>query len=312
MIDGKLKVEHRHPGGPATTNTGIIFENPYTPGNYLVIPYYTGDQGYRPPPSADPFWMCKSIMINGRPYAGQELPRGETVNLSLTAVNLGTLPAPTICLFFWANPTTSFTSASLQLIGQTIVSLVYNVLTTSPSVTWTVPEDTPQHICLLAEVTTGSDPAPKEFGVDRHFGQQNVYLTAAPPGGEIRIGFFAGNNRATAARFRLEATPVLVNHPALHPIVDPGSTLHKPAEVHLAHSRSDAGRHTHSLHVDLAAGETREIELRVVVPSNAALGSTVILQLAQYPERQLQPVGGLGVIVRVTAERAEYRPLQLW
>src|ERR1700733_3257203 len=93
------------------------------PGTYLVIPYYSGDQGSRPLPSADPFWMCTSILINGSPYAGQKLPVGETVQLSLDAINYGILTAPALCLFFWANPTTNFTNASVTLIGQTTVAL---------------------------------------------------------------------------------------------------------------------------------------------------------------------------------------------
>jgi hypothetical protein len=79
------------------------------PGTHLVIPYYTGDQGARPLPAADPFWMCTSILIDEGPHAGQKLTSGQTASLSLDAVNRGDLTTPATCLFYWANPTIVFT-----------------------------------------------------------------------------------------------------------------------------------------------------------------------------------------------------------
>lgn len=271
------------------------------PGTYLVIPYYGGDQGSRPLPSADPFWMCNAIKINGNPYAGQQLPRGQSINVTLDAINYGTLTAPTLCLFFWANPTTNFTSSSVQLIGQTSLSLSRNALTTTAPIPWIVPGGVPAHICLLAEITSPADPAPANYdaAADRHFGQQNIHLTSAAPGGQIRVGFVMGNGRATNTRFRLEATHVLVNHRALQHVVAKESILRKAEEINLIRTRSDAGRTLDNLHVELAAGELLEVELNARVPRDATPGSTIMLQLAQYEDQRHQPVGGLGIVVRV-------------
>jgi hypothetical protein len=104
------------------------------PGSYLVIPYYAGDVGSRPLPSSIPFWTCRSIMINGSPYAGQHLPVGETVSLTVDVINYGTLTTPAVCLLFWANPATVFTNATVApgLIGQVTLPLARNALTTTP------------------------------------------------------------------------------------------------------------------------------------------------------------------------------------
>jgi hypothetical protein len=269
---------------------------------YLVIPYYSGDQGSRPLPSAEPFWMCNSIKINGTPYTGQQLPRKETVKLTLDAVNYGTMPAGATCLFFWANPTTNFTGASVTIIGQVPVLLARNTLTTTAPILWTVPDGTPQHICLLAKITAPGDLAPGDYdaAADRHFGQQNVHLTSLAPGGQIRVGFVMGNGRATTTRFRLEVTHVLVNHRALRHIVGANAVLRRAEEVNLMRTPSDAGQNLHSLYAELAVGELLEVELSARVSHDATPGSTIVLQLAQYQAQQHQPVGGLGVVVRVT------------
>jgi hypothetical protein len=271
------------------------------PGTYLVIPYYSGDSGSRPLPSSYPFWMCNSILINGSPYGGQQLVPGQTVELSLNAINYGTLTAPALCLFFWANPTTNFTNASVNLIGSASLSLPRALLTTTTPIPWTIPQGTPAHICLLAEVTAPADPASGTYdaATDRHFGQQNVHLTTASPGGQIRVGFLMGNGKVTASRFRLEVTHVLVNRSALHHIVAKAAVLGKAEEINLK-IRSDARWSPQSPHVELAAGELLDVELNARVPRDAMAGSTIILQIAQYPENGHHPVGGLGVVVLVT------------
>ena len=269
------------------------------PGTYLVIPYYSGDEGVRPLPSSFPFWMCSSININGSPYAGQQLPVGETVELTMDAINYGSLTVPALCLFFWANPTTSFTNTSVQLIGQAPLTLATDVLGTTTPVPWTVPTGTPAHICLLAEINATADPASGTYNAasDRHYGQQNVQLASATPGGHIKIGFRMANGKATAARFRLEVTHVLINHPVFRPVIAENALLVHAEEIHL--SRTLAEPIGPTLHADLVAGELLELELNARVPLDATPGSTIVLQLAQYEEDGKEPVGGLGVIVHV-------------
>jgi hypothetical protein len=272
------------------------------PGTYLVIPYFSGDMGSRPLPSADPFWMCTSILINGSPYAGQQLMPGQNIQLSLDAINYGTLTAPALCLFFWANPTTAFTGATVQFIGQTSVSLARNALTLAGPVSWTVPTGTPEHICLLAEITSPGDSAPADYdaALDRHYGQQNVHVTSAAPGGQIRVGFLMANGRTAASRFRLEVTQLSASHRALRHIVARHAVSRQAEQIELRRTGSKAAGHRHGLEADLARGEALDVELSARVPADAAPGSVIVLQLAQYEHHRHQPVGGLGVVVKVT------------
>jgi hypothetical protein len=270
----------------------------------LVIPYFSGDQGFRPLPSAYPYWMCHAIKIDGSPYAGQLFSPGQTVNLTVDVINIGTLTVTPVVLFFWAPPTTNFTFPPATLIGLVSPSpvLAMNALTTTSPVVWPIPAGTPEHICLIAEVTFPADPAPTDLDAiaDRHFGQQNVYLLSAAPGAHIQVRFMMINNGATAARFRLEATHVLVNHHALHHIVGEHAILREAEGIELMPCRSDARRNRRGLHVDLAAGEQLEVEFNALVPRDATRGSSIIVELAQYGEDSHQPVGGLGVVVNVT------------
>lgn len=271
------------------------------PGTYLVIPYYSGDTGSRPLPSSIPFWTCSSIKINGSPYTGQPLTAGEAVSLTVDVINYGTLTTPALCLFFWANPTTSFTNATVHLIGQTSLPLARLALTTTVPISWTVPDGTPEHICLLAELTATSDPAPQDYdaATDRHFGQQNIHVVDAAPGGQIRIPFTMGNRSATAKRYRLEASFVLEKFDALSQLLTAGTVLREAEQLNWR-KRSDPGQSLDVLNIELAAGETLEVELTALVPADAQPGSTIVLQLAQYEERRHNPMGGIGVVVNVT------------
>jgi hypothetical protein len=271
------------------------------PGTYLVIPYFSGDMGSRPLPSADPFWMCTSILINGSPYAGQQLIVGETIQLSLDAINYGTLTAPAVCMFFWANPTTAFTNATVQFIGQTSLSLARNALTLAGPVSWTVPAGIPQHVCLLAEITSPADAAPNDYdaATDRHYGQQNVQVMTAAPGGQIRVGFHMANGRAAACQFRLEVTHVAANHRALRHLVAGHAVARRAEHIELRRSGSKAAGSQAGLNTELAIGEVLDVELNARVPSDAVPGSVIVLQLAQYEQHRHQPVGGLGVVVNV-------------
>lgn len=272
------------------------------PGTYLVIPYFSGDMGSRPLPSADPFWMCTSILINGSPYAGQQLMPGQNIQLSLDAINYGTLTAPALCLFFWANPTTAFTSTTVQFIGQTSLSLARNALTLAGPVSWTVPAGTPEHICLLAEITSPADAAPANYdaAIDRHYGQQNVHVTSAAPGGQIRVGFLMANGRAAASRFRLEVTHVTASHRALRHIVARHAVSRQAEQIELRRTGAKAAGDRHGLEAELATGEVLDVELNARVPADAVPGSVIVLQLAQYEHHRHQPMGGLGVVVKVT------------
>jgi hypothetical protein len=274
------------------------------PSTYLVIPYYAGDTGSRPLPSADPVWMCTSILVNGAPYAGQHLMAGQTVELDLDAVNYGTLTAPTVCQFYYANPTTAFTTATVNVIGAASGALARNDPAELGPVSWTIPEGLPEHICLLAEVTTPADapPLPLSYNAaaDRHYGQQNIYVTSAAPGGQIRVPFVMANAAAAVGRFRLEVTHMLAHHRALRHVIARQAVLREAEHIELRQSRSKVKEDSRSLDVELVGDEARDVELSARVPRDATPGSTIVLQLAQYQHHRHHPVGGLGVVVHVT------------
>lgn len=268
----------------------------------LVIPYYVGDQGQRPLPSADPFWMCRSILVDGAPYGGQILQAGQSVELSLDAVNIGWVPATAVCVFFYARPTTNFTSQNTTIIASVNLPLEPGMVTPSPSVQWDVPEGLPRHICLLAMVTAPQDPAPAGYDAvaDRHFGQQNLHLATASAGKSIRVGFIMANHRATPVRSRLEVTQLIGRYAALQHVVHKEAPLCSAEEINLTRARLESERYGDSLDIELGGAEMLDVELTALVPRDARPGSTIILQVAQYEERRYPPVGGLGVVIRVT------------
>lgn len=274
------------------------------PTAYLVIPYFNGDNGDRPPPSSYPIWMCRSIKIDGNPYAGQKFSVGQTHLLSLDADNFGLSTVVATCIFYYADPTTSFTAQSPKLIGSANAAMARSspgpFTTQLGPVSWKIMEGVPEHVCLLASISSVSDFAPPSYNAasDRHWGQQNVYLINLAPGEQIRVPFVMANGGTTTTRFRLEATHVLVNHPSLRHIVGASSVLLRAEVVNLIRTPSDVGQNFDSLDVDLAPNEPQKVELNALVPSDAPPGSTIILQLIQYHGHQ--PVGGLGVVVHVT------------
>jgi hypothetical protein len=271
-------------------------------GVYLVIPYYPDDMGSRPLPSAYPFWSCQSIHLGGSPYAGQKLVPGQTVELAVEAINYGAQTASAVCIVFWANPTTSFTNASVNFIGTAPLTLAAHAVNITGPISWTIPEGTPEHICLLAEVTAPADPiqqpATYDAATDRHYAQQNVQVLTATPGQQIRIGFFMANPGVVKTKYWLEVTHLAASHQSLRHILPRSAVLIKAQQIHLktpSHARSQV----HKLDVELDRGESLEVELSALVPADAKPGSTIVLQALQYQHLRHQPVGGLGVVVHV-------------
>jgi hypothetical protein len=282
---------------------GTVFgKNGGQPGTWLVIPYYAGDMGARPLPSSIPFWTCSSIKINGSPYAGQPLTADQPFNLTLDAINYGTATTAALCVFYWASPTTAFTGSNVHLLGQAVFAggLARGALATSQSTSVTLPDGTPQHICLLAEVTSSPDVAPQDYSAatDRHWGQQNIQVVDAASGGQIRVVFTMANGSARAGRYRLEATYLTKRFDSLSHLFPLDTVLHEAEDINFRTLKS-RDRNAEVLNAELAAGEILDVELTAVVPSKARPGSAVVLQIAQYEEHRHRPVGGIGVVVRV-------------
>jgi hypothetical protein len=276
-------------------------DNENQPGSYLVIPYYLGDTGGRPLPPSYAFWTCAAIKINGAPYHARPLAPGETVSLTVDVINYGLLTTPALVRLFWTDPTVAFTAASLApgLIGQLTLPLARGALTTTGPIAWTIPDGTPAHICLLAEVTSPGDPSAPGYAAasDRHFGQQNIYLTSAAPGAAVQVTFTAGNSGQATAHYRIAANSITENLTGLAPVLGVEPLLTRAGQVSLGPG-SVSGPGAATLEADLDAGELLEVELTAQVPPGARPGSTIVLQLAQYGGDQ-RLLAGIGVLIQV-------------
>jgi hypothetical protein len=276
-------------------------DNEDQPGSYLVIPYFSGDTGSRPLPASYAFWACAAIKINGAQYQGQQLAPGETVNLTVDVINYGLLTTPALVRLFWTDPTVAFTPANLApgLIGQLTLPLARGALITTEPIPWTIPDGTPAHICLLAEVTSPGDPPAPGYAAasDRHFGQQNIYLTTAAPGEAVQMTFTAGNSGPATAHYRIAANSIAENLTGLAPILGVEPLLTKAGQVGLG-PRSISGLGAATLELDLDADELFEVELTAQVPPGARPGSTIVVQLVQYGDEQ-QALAGIGVLIQV-------------
>src|SRR6266403_4688527 len=94
---------------------------PDTPTPFVVIPYFSGDDGTRPvDPQKATWWLCSSILINDVPYSGP-LDRSNPLKLSVRVANWGHYPAtPLLVRLFWSPPASGPAGVQLHPVGQTI------------------------------------------------------------------------------------------------------------------------------------------------------------------------------------------------
>lgn len=158
----------------------------------LVIPYFEQDVGHRPiDKQAHPSYIdyeCPYITLNGAAYMGQKLRHGETVDLTVQVKNTGNQTARNVSVsLYWSHPTIKFARPLMRVAmhqvkridpgGSPVLGLQYS---------WVIPDEMPEHFCLLAEVSNSSDPSPVAINVgDRHFAQLNLNLVRLEDGGTI-------------------------------------------------------------------------------------------------------------------------------
>jgi len=131
--------------------------------------------------------------------------------MSVVVKNAGDLAALATTRLYYADPTTAFVPGNLHLIGQDNPYVGAYSEQTTVDMPWTPDGTVPEHVCLVAEVTSiPLDPAPGTFDVvnDRHYGQQNINVLGVRKKQKKAFSFKVANAGKEAAGFLVMARPV--------------------------------------------------------------------------------------------------------
>ncbi len=275
----------RRPAGESDTP-------PPTP--FLVVPYGPTDVGVRPLPPTVTSWICPSIHLNGAAHDGSPLPPGVPIQLSVLVDNRGALAATVIARWYWADPCTAFTPATVTLVapGQSFW-VPANTAIESPAQPFTPGGSQPAHLCLLVEVTAVLDPANGSFDPigDRHYAQQNLQVLHAAPGQQLVVPFVVvGTARARAYEIRLRQDRTEHGREALMLASD---------SLWLIDVDHGGGTHDRLL-VELQSGQRRTFHAVVTIPHDAPPGSHVDLVIEQHAGIDRGALtGAIGATIRV-------------
>jgi hypothetical protein len=193
---------------------------------YLAIPYWdpaahgAGDPGDRgdvhPLPSDIVPWLCTGITTAAPYQPGQPL----TATVAVRNWGGGIVDSEVIVRLWWDDLTAGFVSPRPgNLVGVDAVKLPPRGKTrfTAP-LTCTFSTVPPPHICLVACVDHGRDPAPPTAsapfsiiplpGVERHWAQHNLSYAVTSSAGTIDLFFIVANTAAEKKDYMIEASPV--------------------------------------------------------------------------------------------------------
>jgi hypothetical protein len=282
--------------------------------NWLVIPYFPGDQGRqgtdRPLPSNVISWLCPSIVVNGQP-GKNSFVRGEVTSVTVNIVNLGkgTTAAPVYVRIWWADPCTAF--AKLNPFGQAVALVPSDgQVRTTESVTGIIPTWAPPHVCLLVHVSSPIDPGkktPPNPNADRHWAQFNIAEVEIAGGQPFQFFFNIYNPLETPASFEIAAVPLRgekletfgrVARRALGNAED--------VRLGLRHQRGEHGgvdRQADSIEVVLEPGRARLVGVEGQVPSGVEPGTGFAFDIIQRERRDGGFEGTLGLVAIVGRER---------
>uniref|UniRef100_Q01Z11 Uncharacterized protein n=1 Tax=Solibacter usitatus (strain Ellin6076) TaxID=234267 RepID=Q01Z11_SOLUE len=164
---------------------------------WLLIRYTPADLGARPIPSGDPFWISPDIWVESSDPMGNPVA-GEDNFIHVRIFNLGSADAAPVKVdFYWANPALGLGPANMNLIGTEWVQ-VYSL--TSKDVRcrtpWVPSLNIGAHQCLMVNCSNHVfDPIITPFAptLDRHVGQRNVHVVAAPMNRILRFDLELNN-----------------------------------------------------------------------------------------------------------------------
>jgi hypothetical protein len=265
-----------------------------TPSGRVLIPYFTNDDGERPLPSTAVAWLCTFILVNGVPFKGERLVRGDTLTLAVRIANRGRKPLHNVLTrVWWANPSVGMSRSQLVLIAEKPLgrALVGPAVTTGLTTPWLIGSEVPEHVCLIAQVSHDQDPAPDAVtpGAERHFAQQNLQLRTAAPGGQLQVAFQALILAGNLGQTLLQAQPT---QPAtlqvLNPIIQ-AQALPLRTDVRLTNLGP------------VPSGTMSAWQAAFTVPTSAQPGQILALDLTEslVASTGTTLIGGITVLVRV-------------
>lgn len=259
---------------------------------FLAIPYWMpGDSGEQRPLPGNVLWyMCPSIRTS-------TYQPGEILEVTVEVRNSGGSNTPSLAqvTLWWSNPTLGFVIQPENLIGFRQVAVEpQGGRATTTVMAKRMPDDAPDHICLLARVSHSLDPAPAVADPvgDRHWAQRNLSVVTPKAPGPVTVFFDVANPLKDAAPFTVRIAPA--TNPAA--LAEADQVVGEPSTDFAMIMSVDghASERVLELGVDLEAGERRTMEAEITIFDHAP-DSFVALEFSLLYNEQL--MGGLGVVV---------------
>jgi hypothetical protein len=292
-----------------------------TSNPWLVIPYFTGDQGRAgiERPLTGISWLCPSIKVNGVNYTstpGSYIP-DEPLSISVDVNNLGVPTAVVTVTVYWADPATGFAnpafvaSTSFAVPGRSAAGP-----TTSPEMIWTPDHGSiPAHFCLLVQATTFPYPypisnSPDPVG-DRHWAQYNLQTISVPASKKFTSVLWAANPAGDAAVYTITARPVAREHlEAIARVVRAEPVAMAGGQIMIGRATAERpmvrSEHQHEMVVELEKGARHPLVVSGLVPELALHQFTaieVIQSRLGMDRRDGVVTGSLGIVLFTEPER---------
>jgi hypothetical protein len=215
MVQGKRDHQEGPKDNPNDPNDQHGREGNTNPETKLVLPYDDVlDKGDRPIPGTFVSWLSQALQISveGVPYVGGTLPRDRPTTVKIKIANLGNRDANALVSLYWTDPTALFSTSNLKADGLSEPVWVYvpaNAITETSAITLKPPASLPDHVCLIAEITSGEPSAPGLLDPvnNRHYAQHNINLEHVDEGRLTGSSFQINNPFHSDATIRLQIRP---------------------------------------------------------------------------------------------------------
>jgi hypothetical protein len=176
---------------------------------WLVVRYTAADQGWRPIPASDPFWISPDIWVESSDPNGNAVA-GEPNFVHARVLNLGKAPAlPTRLDFYWGNPALGLGAGQMNLIGTEWVMVdAHAVETVRCQTPWIPVVENGGHECVIVNCSSPIlDPIVQPFQptLDRHVGQRNLAVLQAGQNQVVHFGVNVNNFFPVPARIAVGA-----------------------------------------------------------------------------------------------------------
>lgn len=289
---------------------------------YAAIPYWDpgehglgdmGDRGdMRPLPSNIAPWLCAGITTAAPYQPGQPL----TATVAVRNWGGGIVDSHVMVSLWWDFPATGFARMDPgRLVGVDAVKLPPRGETrlTAP-LTCTFSALPPPHICLVACVDHGRDPALRTTaapfaliplpGAERHWAQHNLSYIPAASTGIVDLSFIVANPGPRSLDYIIDARPVapgrssslgaLLHSAHITPVAIPARfDIVTAADLRAPHTRRTL---RHPLAITLEAGARSEAHVRIRLAELPRPGEGAAFDVLQRLPGEDLPSGGLTVV----------------